>query len=305
MGASRSRHAASSRRLPVRARRRVSSAESSEVRARATRAGRRRRTSRAAREEQRFRMLPAPAAARTYAPDRGALGPGSGGRYSGRGSNGSTATRCGWPTSFDPKMCCCCDMTTVPRTRSMCTAWTPRRQAGSTINSRGRIDRSHERRRTRPRDLFGDDRSSGPLRCEGRRAVEGAGERSPRDGPRARSERCAPTSRPVAPMWRPYEALRRRERTWALELIAPDPRRRWLSLRSRVGLAGLHAIVALPGRGARQPPAGRDGASASQGSARGGGGVLERFIAAGSERGAGPGNEDIGLQRGERGGPLV
>ena len=160
MGASRSRHAASSRRLPVRARRRVSSAESSEVRARATRAGRRRRTSRAAREEQRFRMLPAPAAARTYAPDRGALGPGSGGRYSGRGSNGSTATRRGWLTSFDPKMCCCCDMTTVPRTRSMCTAWTPRRQASSTINSRRRIDRSHGRRRTRPRGRRGDDRSS-------------------------------------------------------------------------------------------------------------------------------------------------
>lgn len=161
MGASRSRHAASSRRLPVRARRRVSSAESSEVRARATRAGRRRRTSRAAREEQRFRMLPAPAAARTYAPDRGALGPGSGGRYSGRGSNGSTATRRGWLTSFDPKMCCCCcDMTTAPRTRSMCTAWTPRRQASSTINSRRRIDRSHGRRRTRPRGRRGDDRSS-------------------------------------------------------------------------------------------------------------------------------------------------
>jgi hypothetical protein len=155
-------HAASNRRPPVRARRRVSSAESSEERARATRAGRRRRTSRAAREEQRFRMLPAPAAARSYAPDRGVLGPGSGGRYSGRGSNGSTATRRGWLTSFDPKMCCCCccDMTTVPRTRSMCTAWTPRRQASSTINSRRRIDRSHGRRRTRPHGRRGDDRSS-------------------------------------------------------------------------------------------------------------------------------------------------
>ena len=192
MGASRSRHAASSRRLPVRARRRVSSAESSEVRARATRAGRRRRTSRAAREEQRFRMLPAPAAARTYAPDRGALGPGSGGRYSGRGSNGSTATRRGWLTSFDPKMCCCCDMTTVPRTRSMCTAWTPRRQASSTINLEGEsIGRTGDGARgraavaatidPRPRESLSHLSAARRLRCERRRAP-GARDRALADG---------------------------------------------------------------------------------------------------------------------------